>query len=139
MNAVEELFAAGIQRYEAGEAPATLIPIFKEIVDQQPKNGTAMTCLAWLYLLNEEAPKALKFAKQAVKLAPADAQAYVNQALAILDAKASGVREPIERAKQIMQVDASQAEEVQRNCTDGLTRKPDWKALQKVQKWLFEE
>ncbi|BAC91331.1 hypothetical protein [Gloeobacter violaceus] len=138
MNAVQELFDQSIQRYEAGEAADVLLPVFREIAEKQPKNGPALTCLAWLYLLNSEAPKALKVAKQATKLAPADAQAYVNLSLAMLETGQKGVREPIERAQQVCQLDPKQAEEVRKNFEEGLKRRPEWKELTKVRNWLFE-
>jgi predicted Zn-dependent protease len=139
MSTVQELFEEGLKRYEAGEPVASLLPVFKEVAEKQPRSGPALTCLAWLYLLNNQAPLAVKHAKQAAKLAPADAQAHVNLALALLEAKQPGVREIVERARQVLAVSPDQAEEVQKNCRDGLVRRPDWKALQKVQQWLFEE
>ncbi len=135
---IQDTFDEGIRRYEAGEPVEDLLPLFREVVEQQPKNGPALTCLAWLYLLNDEGEKALKAAKGAAKLAPADAQAYVNLALAMLETGKKGVREPIERVQQILPVDGDQAEEVRKNCAEGLSRKPGWKAMEKVQQWLFE-
>ncbi|AGY56623.1 Zn-dependent protease [Gloeobacter kilaueensis] len=135
---LQERFDEGIRRYEAGESPATLLPLFLDIAQKQPKNGPALTCLAWLYLLAADAPKALKAAKQAVKLAPADAQSHVNLALALLETGQKGVREAIERAQQIVQIDGEQGKEVRKNCEEGLVRRPDWKAMLKVRNWLFE-
>ena len=48
----EELFKDGFDRYQAGEAPAHLIPVFKEVCEKAPKNGNAWASLAWLYLLD---------------------------------------------------------------------------------------
>lgn len=134
---LQQMFDDGIKRYEAGEPARDLVPLFRQIVDQQPKNGSALTCLAWLYLLSDDAPRALKAAKQAIKLNPADAQSYVNLALAMLDTDQKGVREPVERAQQIFTVDTQQAEEVHKNLTEALERKPGWKAVLKVQQWLY--
>lgn len=134
---LQQMFDDGIKRYEAGEPARDLVPLFRQIVDQQPKNGSALTCLAWLYLLSDDAQRALKAAKQAAKLNPADAQSYVNLALAMLDTDQKGVREPVERAQQIFTVDTQQAEEVHKNLTEALERKPGWKAVLKVQQWLY--
>lgn len=135
---VDALFDEGIERYQAGDSPEELIPVFKEVCDRAPKSSPAWTCLAWLYLLTEKPAKAYDAAQKAVKLNPQDPQARVNLALAMLDADKKGVRQHIELVQQIILVAAELREEVAQNIQDGLTRKPDWKSLQRVQAWLFD-
>lgn len=135
---VESLFDQGIERYNAGESVATLLPIFKDICDRAPKNSSAWTCLAWLYLLDNKPSQAYKAAQKAVKLNPQDPQARVNLAIAMLETAQTGVRQHVELAGQIMMAAPELREEVERNFTDGLTRKPDWKSLSRVKNWLFE-
>ncbi len=135
---VESLFDEGIERYKAGEAPADLIPVFKEVCDRAPKSSPAWTCLAWLYLLTDKPAKAYDAAQKAVKLNPQDPQARINLALAMLDADKKGVRQHIELVQQIILVAAELRQEVEQNIQDGLTRKPDWKSLQRINAWLFE-
>lgn len=135
---VEALFDQGIERYSAGESASALLPLFKEVCDRAPKNSSAWTCLAWLYLLDNKPTQAYKAAQKAVKLNPQDPQARVNLAIAMLETAQPGVRQHIEMAGQIMLAVPELKEEVERNCEDGLTRKPDWKSLNRVRSWLFE-
>ncbi|MEM8809255.1 MAG: hypothetical protein AAGF01_24810 [Cyanobacteria bacterium P01_G01_bin.38] len=134
---VEALFEDGIQRYKAGESTETLIPVFKEICDRAPKNSAAWTCLSWLYLLSDKPNAAYKAAQKAVKLNPQDPQARVNISIAILDSDRSGVREHVDMASQVLMAVEELRTEIQQNLEEGLSRKPDWKSLQKVQKWIF--
>lgn len=135
---VEALFDQGLERYQAGESPEDLIPVFKEVCDRAPKTSSAWTCLAWLYLLTDKPAKAYEAALKAVKLNPQDPQARVNLALAMLDIGKKGVRDHIDVAGQIMFVATELKEEVQHNIDDGLARKPDWKSLSRIKNWLFE-
>lgn len=135
---VDSLFASGLERYQAGEKPADLIPVFQEICDRAPKSSAAWACLAWLYLLNDQATPAYKAAQKAVKLHPQDAQARVNLAVAMLETGQSGVREHVDLAMQLIMVDSETRDEIKQSIADGLSRKPDWKSLQRIQKWLFE-
>lgn len=135
---VEALFDQGIERYKAGEDPAELIPVFKELCDRAPKSCAAWACLAWLYLLEEKPNSALKAAQKAVKLSPQDPQARVNLALAMLETGKTGVRDHIEIASQVMTASDELQSELLSNIDDGLTRKPDWQNLKRVQKWLTE-
>ncbi len=135
---VDSLFDEGIERYKAGEAPADLIAVFKQVCDRAPKSSPAWTCLAWLYLLTDKPAKAYEAAQKAVKLNPQDPQARINLALAMLDADKKGVRQHIEIVQQIILVAAELREEVEQNIQDGLTRKPDWESLQRIHAWLFE-
>ncbi|HEY9854009.1 MAG TPA: tetratricopeptide repeat protein [Leptolyngbyaceae cyanobacterium] len=134
---VSELFESGIERYKAGESPETLIPVFKEICDRSGKTSAAWTCLAWLYLLDNQPNQALKAAQKAVKLTPQDPQARVNLASAMLEMGQTGVRQHVQIAQQVLVLDAELRQEIQENIQDGLTRKPDWDSLQKINAWLF--
>jgi predicted Zn-dependent protease len=135
---VEALFDEGIERYKAGEKPETLIPIFKEVCDRSRKSSSSWTCLAWLYLLAGKPNQAYEAAHKAVKLNPQDPQARINLVLAMLDTSKKGVREHIEVAQQLIMAISDLREEISHNIEDGLTRKPDWKSLQRVKEWLFE-
>ena len=132
----ELAFNQAIERYNAGEGPETLLPIFKEIAEQSPKNATVWACLAWLYLFADKAPLAFKAAQKSVKIDGYHPQARVNYALAMLANKRSGVREQVELASQMMSFDKEIAQSVLENLEDGLKRKPDWKDIERIQKWL---
>lgn len=135
-QSVDSLFESAIERYKAGEEPKALIPVFKDICDRTPKSSAAWTCLAWLYLLENQPSYALKAAKTAVKLNPQDPQARVNLASAMLESGQAGVRQHIEIVQQIMALEAEIRQEIFDNIQDGLTRKPDWSSLIRIQKWL---
>jgi predicted Zn-dependent protease len=133
---VESLFDSAIERYKAGEDPAELIPIFKDICDRAPKSASAWACLSWLYLLTDKPNSALKAAQKSVKLSPQDPQGRVNLAVAMLDAGKPGVRQHVEIAGQVMTVAEELRTEVLQNIEDGLTRKPGWASLERVKGWL---
>nr|WP_290222384.1 tetratricopeptide repeat protein [Trichocoleus desertorum] len=135
---IEDLFDASIERYKAGEGPDTLIPVFKDICDRSRKSSPAWTCLAWLYLLDDKPTQAYNAAQKAVKLNPQDPQAQLNLAIAMLETSKKGVRDHVELAQQIMMVAQELEDEVKQNLEEGLSRKPDWKSLKRVQQWLFE-
>jgi predicted Zn-dependent protease len=135
---VEALFDRGLERYNSGEAIATLLPTFKEVCERAPKSAPAWTCLAWLYLLDNKPTQATRAAQKAVKLNPQDAQARVNLAIAMLDTAQKGVRQHVEIAGQLITAVPELREEVERNFEEGLSRKPDWKSLLRVKSWLFE-
>lgn len=138
MQTLESKFDEGLARYKDGESAASLLPTFKEICANAPKNSAAQTCLSWLYLLADKPNAAYKAAQRAVKLAPTDPQARINLSIAMLETGKSGVREHIDMvAPFLASVDDLKAE-IQENFEEGLRRKPDWKSLQRVQKWLFE-
>jgi predicted Zn-dependent protease len=138
MTETNELFDEGLARYKDGEEAATLIPVFKEICDRLPKNSSAWTCLAWLYLLDDKPTQASKAAQKAVKLSPQDPQARINLAVALLETAQKGVRQHVDVAGQVIAISQELREEVERNFEEGLSRKPDWKSLEKVRNWLFE-
>jgi len=135
---VDSLFETGLERYKAGEAPATLVPVFKDVCDRAPKSAAAWTCLAWLYLLNDKPNPAYKAAQKAVKLHPQDIQARVNLAVAMLETAQTGVREHVEIIKQVIAIDSELRDEIKQSIEDGLSRKPEWKSLGRVRTWLFE-
>jgi tetratricopeptide (TPR) repeat protein len=134
---VEELFDQGLERYSAGEAPQTLIPVFKEVCDRAQRNSPALTCLAWLYLLEGKATLALKAAQKAIKLNPQDPQARINLVMAMLDTNQKGVRPHIEIIQQLLMVPELR-EEVEKSFADGLKRNPEWGSLIKVKAWVLD-
>ena len=135
---VEFLFDTGLERYKAGEAPETLIPVFKEVCDRAPKTSSAWICLSWLYLLENKPNLAYKAAQKAVRLNPQDPQARINLAMSMLETGQKGLREHIDLAKQLIFVNEEWEKEVKDSIADGLSRKPDWQSLAKVKTWLFE-
>lgn len=137
-STVEELFDSGIERYKQGEAIETLIPMFKEVCDRAPKNSSSWTCLAWLYLLAGKSESGYKAAQKAVKLNPQDPQARVNLAIAMIETGKKGVREHIEITQQILMISEELKQEITESLADGLARKADWSALQRVQGWLAQ-
>ena len=136
---IEFLFDTGLERYKAGEAPASLIPVFKELCDRAPKSSVAWTCLAWLYLLDSKPSAAYKAAQKAVKLNPQDPQARVNLAVAMLETGEKGLRQHVDFAQQLIFVNPELRDEIQQSIADGLSRKPDWESLEKVKNWIFEQ
>ncbi|MBE9053096.1 hypothetical protein IQ243_22255 [Nostocales cyanobacterium LEGE 11386] len=136
---VEFLFDTGLERYKAGEAAESLIPVFKEVCDRAPKTSSAWICLAWLYLLENKPNLAYKAAQKAVKLNPQDPQARINLALAMLETGQKGLRQHIDFVKQLIFVSPEVQDEIKDSIADGLNRKPDWQSLAKVKTWLFEE
>lgn len=134
----EALFDSGVARYRAGEGPATLVPLFKDVCDRSPKSSSAWTCLAWLYLLDGKGSLALKAAKKGVKLNPQDAQARINLALAMLETQQKGVREHVELAEQIAIASDEVRAELKENLEEALRRAPNRKSFQRVWKWLFD-
>lgn len=138
-NTVESLFDTGLERYKAGDAADSLIPVFKEVCDRAPKTSAAWVCLAWLYLLDNKPNLAYKAAQKAVKLNPQDPQARVNLALAMLETGQKGLREHIDIAQQLIFVNPEWRDEIKTSIEDGLSRKPDWQSLTKVKNWLLEE
>ncbi|MEL6489343.1 MAG: hypothetical protein AAFV85_02810 [Cyanobacteria bacterium J06634_6] len=138
MQTLEAQFEDGIARYKDGESAESLLPVFKEICSKAPKNSAAQTCLAWLYLLADKPNAGYKAAQRAVKLMPKDPQARVNLAIAMLDTGKSGVREQVDQISQVLYAVDELKAEIKENFEEGLRRKPDWKSLKRIQKWLFE-
>ena len=137
-ESIETLLDEGLAKYQAGEKPEDLIPYFQELCDRAPRNATAWSCLAWLYLLTEQGTKALKAAQKSTKLESKAPQARINLALAMLEVGEKGVRKHIEIAQQIMGIDSQIAKDIQENIEDGLARKPNWESLKRVKKWLID-
>ena len=87
--------------------------------------------------MSDKPELALKAAKKSVKIDSRPPQARINLALAMLDTGAKGVRDHIEAAQQMMSLDEEIHKDIVENIEDGLSRKPDWKSLQRVKKWLL--
>jgi predicted Zn-dependent protease len=138
IKSIDEQFDHALERYKAGEDVTTLIPVFKDICDRAPKSSAAWTCLAWLYLLTDKPDRAYKSAKQAVKVDPHDPQARINLAIAMLETNQKGVRPHVELVRQIVLAVSELRSEIEKSFADGLERKPNWKALEKVKAWIFE-
>lgn len=138
-STVESLFEQGVERYQAGEQPAALVPVFQEICNRTPKNSSAWTCLSWLYLLTDKPNQALKAAQKAAKLNPQDAQARINLAIAMLETGQKGVRQQVEVAQQLVMVASELQDEAKQNFEDGLSRKPNWSSLNRVKTWIFAD
>lgn len=134
---VSSLIDTGIERYKAGEGPETLIPFFKDICDRAPKTSSAWSCLAWLYLLDEKPQLAYRSAQKAVKLNPNEPQSRINLAAAMLEAGQAGVREQVENAQELLATYPEYAPEVKATIEEGLSRKPNWKSLNRIKDWLF--
>lgn len=137
-EAITSLFDTGLERYNAGEGPDTLIPVFKEICDRSPKTAAAWSCLAWLYLLDDKPTQAYKAALKGVKLDQTAPQARLNLAVAMLETSQKGVREHIDIVKRMMALDSDVRRDLIESIEDGLTRKPDWDSLKRVKSWLTE-
>lgn len=133
----DELFKQGLERYRNGESAASLIPLFEEITDRQPKVASGWICLAWLYLLDEKPALAVKAAQKAVKLSPEDPQAHINLAIALLDANQKGVREHVEAAQNWLMLLKDLKPEIVENFEEGLRRRPNWQSLIKVRDWVI--
>ena len=136
-ESIDTIFDQALEKYQAGEPAANLIPTFTEICQTAPKNSAAWTCLSWLYLLEEKPQQALVAAQTSVRIEPRDPQTHLNLALAMLDAGKKGVRKHIEIVQQAIDFDKDIRSSIKDNIEEGLQRKPDWKGLQKAQKWLF--
>ncbi len=132
----DSLFTKAMARYEAGVAPTELIKDFEEITTAIPNQSAGWTCLAWLQLLCNDSSAALRSARVAVKLNGQDPQARINLCLALLETNSKGVRVQIDFVKNILGALPELKKELQDSINDGLTKKPDWGALQKVKSWL---
>lgn len=137
IDSAASLFDTGLERYKAGEGPDTLIPVFEEICDRSPKIAAAWSCLAWLYLLDNQAERAYKVAQKGVKLDPTAPQGRVNLVLAMLETRQTGVRKHIDIIKQMMSMEREIKDELTESIEDGLRRKPDWESLKKVKNYLI--
>ncbi|MEB3193891.1 MAG: hypothetical protein VKO19_02045 [Cyanobacteriota bacterium] len=132
----EDLFEQALERYRQGEPPEDLIDDFLRLTAQAPGQSAAWTCLAWLQLLLDQPKEAMKSARTAVRLNPQDPQARVNLSVAMLETGAKGVREHIEMIQRITLMAPELGEELKASMADGLSRRPGWSAMEKVQGWL---
>lgn len=133
---LNETFDNAIKRYQDGESVDKLIPVFQDICVQAPKMNSAWTCLAWLYLLDKQPENAVKAAERSIKIDPYDAQARINLAMAMLEAKQKGVRAHVEVAQQLIDGAAEIREQVAYSLADGLQRNPDWASLKQIKSWI---
>ncbi len=132
----ENIFEDAMERYKSGVPIDELIKDFQVITTSSPNNSAGWTCLAWLQLLCDEYEDALRSARIAVKLNAQDPQARINLSLALLETKSKGVRDHIDVVKRILFAAPDFKIDLKESVEDGLTRKPDWKALQKIKDWL---
>lgn len=130
------LFEQALQSYQQGAPLPEVIDSFLQITRQEPRLSAGWTCLAWLQLLDNQPQAALRSARNAVKLNPQDPQARINLSLAMLETNAKGVREHIQLVQRLRALAPELAEELDESLADGLARRPDWQALQKVKAWL---
>jgi cytochrome c-type biogenesis protein CcmH/NrfG len=130
------LFEQALKSYNEGAPLSEVIASFQEITQQDPRLSAGWTCLAWLQLLDNQAQTALRSARMAVKLNPQDPQARINLSLAMLENNVKGVREQIELVQRVRLMAPEIGEELDNSIADGLARRPDWQALQKVKAWL---
>ncbi|MEY4297680.1 MAG: hypothetical protein RLZZ423_859 [Cyanobacteriota bacterium] len=130
------LFEQALQRYQEGAPLEEVIASFLQITRQEPRLSAGWTCLAWLQLLDNQPQTALRAARNAVKLNPQDPQARINLCLAMLETNAKGVREHIDLVRRLRALAPELASELDDAIADGLARRPDWQALQKVKAWL---
>jgi predicted Zn-dependent protease len=130
------LFEQALKSYNEGAPLSEVIASFQEITQQDPRLSAGWTCLAWLQLLDNQAQTALRSARMAVKLNPQDPQARINLSLAMLENNVKGVREHIELVQRVRLMAPEIGEELDNSIADGLARRSDWQALQKVKAWL---
>ena len=130
------LFDQAMERYQSGVDARELLKDFESITDSNPNQAAGWICLAWLQLLCDQPDLALRSARTAVKLNNQDPQARINLSLALLETNSKGVRDHIEFVKRSLVAVPELGEELNNSIDDGLHRKPDWKALKKVKRWL---
>ena len=132
----DSLFEQAMARYQAGAAAEEVLPDFARIVEAAPRQSAGWTCLAWLQLLCNQPDEALRSARFAVRLNGQDPQARINLSLALLETQSKGVRDHIQVVQQIMALAPDMEDDLKASIADGLKRRPDWKALEKVKSWL---
>ena len=135
-SSTENLFDQAMARYQSGAEASEVIHDFEEITASFPNNFAGWTCLAWLQLLCNQPEAALRSARLAVKINGQDPQARINLCLALLETKSKGVREHIEFIKRVLVAVPEFSNELKNSIEDGLERRPDWQALQKIKDWL---
>ena len=132
----DNLFENAMERYKSGIEAIELIGDFEEITHSSPNSSAGWTCLAWLQLLCNKPNDALRSSRIAVKLNGQDPQARINLSLSLLETNSKGVRDHIEFVKRALFVVPDLEKELKISIQDGLERKPDWKALKKIKRWL---
>ena len=132
----ESLFDQAMSRYQSGETALDLINEFETITSTYPNQAAGWTCLAWLQLLCDQNDAALRSARNAVRLNGQDPQARINLSLALLETNSKGVRENIDFVKKALMMLPELEKELKISIEDGLERRPDWQALNKIKKWL---
>ena len=132
----ESFFDKAMARYESGVEACELMTDFESITATAPNQSAGWTCLAWLQLLCNKNEEALRSARKAVKLNRQDPQARINLSLALLETNSKGVREHIEFLQKALFVVPDLKKELQNSIEDGLKRKPEWQALEKIKNWL---
>ena len=132
----ENLFDNAMSKYQSGEDASELIKDFEKITALSPNQSAGWTCLAWLQLLCNLNQDALRSARIAVKLNGQDPQARINLSLALLETNSKGVRDHIDFVKKALLLVPEVEKELRLSIEDGLNRKPDWKALDKIRTWL---
>ena len=135
-QSADSFFEEALNRYKAGSSAEELLADFQKITSSNPNNAAAWTCLAWLQLLCDIPHEALRSARYAVKLNGQDPQSRINLSLALLETNSKGVRDHIEYVKRAMLVLPEIEKELKESFEDGLLRKPNWKTLLKIKKWL---
>ncbi len=135
-QSADSFFEEALNRYKAGSSAEELLADFQKITSSNPTNAAAWTCLAWLQLLCDIPHEALRSARYAVKLNGQDPQSRINLSLALLETNSKGVRDHIEYVKRSMLVLPEIEKELKESFEDGLLRKPNWKTLLKIKKWL---
>ncbi len=130
------LFDKAMARYESGIEASELIKDFETITSTAPNQAAGWTCLAWLQLLCNQNDEALRSARRAVKLNRQDPQARINLCLALLETKSKGVREHIDFLNRVLVAVPDLEKELKNSIEDGLNRKPNWLALEKIKTWL---
>ena len=88
-------------------------------------------------MLDNNAKLAVKAAQKAVKIAPEDPQGHINFAIALLELSQKGVREQVEAAQNWLLILKDIKPEIVENFEEGLRRRPNWKALEKVRDWVL--
>ena len=136
INPIESAFNAALSRYQDGQDLVSISEDFQKIIQQLPNHFAAWTCLSWLQLLLKNNEEALAAARQAVRLNQQDPQARMNLSLALLATNNKGVREHVELIKKMAMMMPDVKNDLKESVEDGLKRYPNWKELNKINRWL---
>ena len=134
----KSLLEKGLELYEQKAPYEDIIPFFEQAALEHPRDSSAYTCLAWLYLLKDEKEdrqKGLHFAQQATKMDRRNAQAQANLVLAMLMSGRTGIRKEVEKIYQRC-ASPEDLKEIQDNLKEALQRKDDFAEAQKLLSWL---